>query len=79
MSMITTPSRRGPGDLSSVGEDLVVEAWIDLPNRLRGELDEEDDDLFGDDDIVELDDDELGEDDEVELGEDDELDPELDE
>jgi hypothetical protein len=80
MSMITTPSRPGPGELSRVGEDLADDVWTAFPNRLRGEIEEEEeeDDLFGDDDISELDDDELGEDDELELGEDDELGAELD-
>lgn len=78
MSMITMPSRRGPDDLSPVDEDPAGLEWTDLQQRLRSELEEDDDDdLFGDDDIAELDDD-LDEDDEDELGEDDEFDPELD-
>ncbi len=72
MSMTTTPSGRDRGLLAAADEQLVDDESLDFAERLRSAIEEDDDDdLFGDDDIVELDEDELGEDDDDELADDD--------
>jgi hypothetical protein len=68
MSMITLPARPGrPGrrlDTAPASSHAAL-----APQRLRSELEEDDEDLFGDDDEVS----ELDDDDDLDVDEDDEL------
>jgi hypothetical protein len=74
MSMITPPTCSGPNSHPDASDAPAAEPWVLL---LRSELEEDDDDLYGDDDVSELDEDEL-EDGADELDDDDDFDSELD-
>jgi hypothetical protein len=74
MSMITLPTRRDARESRPACECSPSQAWLELTPQVRAELEEEDDDLYGDDDVAELDDDEL----DVDELDDDDFDSDLD-
>lgn len=74
MSMITPPTCARPNTHSDASDASAAEPWAPL---LRSELEEDDDDLYGDDDVSEFDEDEL-EDGADELDDDEDFDSELD-
>lgn len=70
MSMITVPMRADEIERPQASDEPPTAAFLMPAPMPRSELEEDDDDLFGDDDVVEFDDDE-----ELEV-EDDDLDDE---